>query len=89
MCLRETETDAHTVSDKGEEAEIDEADTILQRPVMNRQSVKMCIVASNTRIEFIKTKSVEEVLLKYPYLKEADLVSKDTSTPPLKYFPSN
>lgn len=94
MCLREKEADAETQVDEGEEADVDEADNILQRPVINKQSVRMCIAASTTRIEFMTKNSVEDVVFKYPYLKEADLVSKDTNvggcanTPSLKYFRS-
>lgn len=51
----------------------DDADTILQKPVVNRQSIKMCIKRSMKRIDFINN-SVQDVQEKYPYLNEADLV---------------
>ncbi|XP_034245755.1 uncharacterized protein LOC117647890 [Thrips palmi] len=58
----------------------DDADMILQKPVVNKQSVKMCITKSTKRIPFIKTHAVQVVLNKYPYLKEADLLIYEYST---------
>lgn len=52
----------------------DEADDILQKPVVNKTSVKMCLSSSTARIPYIKSHSVVDVLEKYPCFKEADLV---------------
>ena len=72
MWSRERTSDAE--EDEGAEAVLDKADDILQKPVKNKDNVKKCIAASTTRIAFITKNSVEDVLTKYPYLKEADLV---------------
>ncbi|XP_034255335.1 uncharacterized protein LOC117653640 [Thrips palmi] len=63
-----------------EQGEPDEAEIILQKPVVNRQSIKRCISESTYRIRFIKSNPVDVVLAKYPYLKEADLLIYEYST---------
>jgi len=77
LCPREGERDntaeeADELLDEG-----DEADEVLQKPVVNKGSIKMCMSASTTRIPYIKDHTVQEVLIKYPYLSEADLVRRD------------
>jgi hypothetical protein len=58
-----------------EQVERDEADEILKKPVQNKVSVKTAIDNSTTRLAFINSNSVQDVLQTYPYLKHADLVN--------------
>lgn len=52
----------------------DESDEILQRPVQNKDTVKLALSSSQKRYNFIKTNGVVPCLSTYPYMKEADLV---------------
>lgn len=54
-----------------------EADQILQKPVMNIETVKMALNAKSAlvRNKFVRSHSLRETMATYPYLKDTELVS--------------
>lgn len=49
-------------------------DEILQKPVLNKDTVKEALQKSTTRCLKIKNMTVRDAIISYPYLEVADLV---------------